>query len=369
MRSPASAPAKIRTTQNPRANPSTSPMTSRPSCRNAAPSVIRGHRRKEGCRSITGRPCWPAATGARRASFDLVGLPAAPAELAVFEADARADKRERFVEGLLADRAAYTAHWLTFWNDLLRNAYHGTGFIDGGRKQITGWLYAALYENKPYDRFVHELVSPPERSGSEGFAYGIKWRGTVNESQRREIQAAQSVAQVFLGTNLKCASCHDSFVNHWKLTEAYALASVFADAPLELHRCDQPTGTAASVGFLYPQLGGIDRAASRVDRQRQLANLLVLPENGRLARTIVNRLWARLFGRGLVEPLDNMDAEPWHQDLLDFLAADLADHSYDLKHTLRLLATSRAYQLPAAGEGRSDAPDESFVFRGPLVKR
>src|SRR6185312_2138693 len=147
---------------------------------------------------------------------------------------------------------------------------------------------------------VRELVSPDVGSGSEGFAYGIKWRGTVNESQRREIQAAQSVAQVFLGTNLKCASCHDSFVNHWKLTDAYALASVFAEAALELHRCDQPTGTPATVGFLYPQLGAIESSGSRAQRQRQLAELLVHPENGRLARTIVNRLWARLFGRGLV---------------------------------------------------------------------
>lgn len=306
---------------------------------------------------------------ARRVSFDLVGLPPSPADLATFTADSRADKRERFVDRLLEDRTEFTAHWLTFWNDLLRNAYHGTGFIDGGRKQITGWLYGAIYDNKPYDRFVHELVSPPGGSGGEGFTYGIKWRGTVNESQRREIQAAQSVAQVFLGTNLKCASCHDSFVNHWKLTDAYALASVFADGPLELHRCDQPTGVPSTIGFLYSQVGTIDPKASRADRLRQLADLLIHPENGRLARTVVNRLWAKLFGRGLVEPLDNMDAEPWHQDLLDFLAADLADHGYNLKRTLRLLATSRAYQLPGTGHDRTQSASESFVFRGPLVKR
>ncbi|HEY2249622.1 MAG TPA: DUF1553 domain-containing protein, partial [Planctomycetaceae bacterium] len=272
---------------------------------------------------------------------------------------------------LLNDREAYTAHWLTFWNDLLRNAYHGTGFIDGGRKQITGWLYAALYENKPYDRFVHELVSPPRSrdGGSEGFTFGIKWRGTVNESQRREIQAAQSVAQVFLGTNVKCASCHDSFVNHWKLTDAYALASVFADGPLELHRCDQPTGVPSAVGFLYPQLGTIDPQLPRPERARRLADLLIHPENGRLPRTIVNRLWSKFFGRGLVEPLDNMDAEPWHQDLLDFLAANLADHGYDLKRTLRLMATSRAYQLPGVGLDRAAAASDAFVFRGPIVKR
>lgn len=306
---------------------------------------------------------------ARRVSFDLVGLAPSPAELAALEADSQSDKRERLIDRLLNDREAFAAHWLTFWNDLLRNAYHGTGFIDGGRKQITGWLYGALYENRPYDRFVHELVSPPAGSGSEGFTYGIKWRGTVNESQRREIQGAQSVAQVFLGTNLKCASCHDSFVNHWKLTDAYALASVFAESPLELHRCDQPTGAMSSIGFLYPQLGTIDATKPRAERMRQLADLVTHPENGRLARTIVNRLWAKLFGRGLVEPLDNMDAEPWHQDLLDYLAADLADHGYDLKRTLRMMATSRAYQLPGVGLDATSSSAESYVFRGPLVKR
>ncbi|HEY3964447.1 MAG TPA: DUF1549 domain-containing protein [Planctomycetaceae bacterium] len=306
---------------------------------------------------------------ARRVSFDLIGLPPTATQLAAIEADRSPDKRAQFIDSLLTDREAYAAHWLTFWNDLLRNAYHGTGFIDGGRKQITGWLYGAIHENQPYDRFVHDLVSPPPRSGSEGFTFGIKWRGTVNESQRREIQAAQSVAQVFLGTNLKCASCHDSFVNHWKLTDAYALASVFAEGKLELHHCDQPEGIPATVGFLYPEVGAIDPQAPRDVRMRQLADLLVHERNGRLARTIVNRLWAKLFGRGLVEPLDNLDIEPWHQDLLDYLASDLADHGFDLKRTLGLLATSRAYQMPGVGLEKGVAESEGFVFRGPFVKR
>jgi mono/diheme cytochrome c family protein len=307
---------------------------------------------------------------ARRASFDLIGLPPTPKDAEELRTAARpSTDRLKYIQRLLADREAYAAHWLTFWNDLLRNAYHGTGFIDGGRKQITGWLYAALHENVPYDRFAHDLVSPKPASGSEGFTFGIKWRGTVNESQRREIQAAQSVGQVFLGTNLKCASCHDSFVNHWKLTDAYALASVFADGKLELHRCDQPEGIPATVGFLYPELGTIDPQASREGRMRQLADLLVHEQNGRFARTIVNRLWAKLFGRGLVEPLDNMDAEPWHQDLLDYLASDLADHGYDLKRTLTLMATSHAYQMPGVGFDNTAAGGDEFVFRGPFVKR
>lgn len=306
-------------------------------------------------------------TFARRAFLDLIGLLPTPAELDAYAQDGSPDKRAKLIDRLLDDRRNYADHWLTFWNDLLRNAYQGTGFIDGGRRQITGWLYESLLTNKPYDRFVRELVEAAP--GAEGFTFGIKWRGTVNESQRREIQAAQSIAQVFLGTNLKCASCHDSFVNDWKLTDAYGLASVFADGPLELHRCDKPTGKASTVAFLYPQLGQIETTANRAQRQQQLARLLTKPENGRFARVIVNRLWAKLFGRGLIEPLDNLDAEPWHADLLDFLASDLVENGYDLKHTLRLMATSRAYQLPSVGMDDAPTGDEPFAFRGPQAKR
>lgn len=303
---------------------------------------------------------------ARRAFLDLTGLLPSPAELDEFVNDTVPNKRDKLIDRLLDDRRNYADHWLAFWNDLLRNAYQGTGFIDGGRLQITGWLYESLLTNKPYDQFVRELIVAAP--GAEGFTFGIKWRGTVNESQRREIQAAQSISQVFLGTNLKCASCHDSFVNDWKLTDAYALASVFADSPLELHRCDKPTGKPAAVGFLFPELGQIE-AAARPERQKQLAALLTKPENGRFARVIVNRLWAKLMGRGLIEPLDNLDAEAWHRDLLDWLASDFVDHGHDLQHTLRLIATSRAYQLTAVGLAEDSSSEESFEFRGPLVKR
>ncbi len=303
---------------------------------------------------------------ARRVSLDLTGLLPPPERLDAFEHETRPGKDAKLVEELLADRRAYADHWLSFWNDALRNAYRGTGFIDGGRTTITPWLYRSLYENKPYDRFVHELISPVP--GSEGFTKGIVWRGVVNASQVPPVQAAQNLSQVFLGTNLKCASCHDSFVNDWKLTDAYALASIFAEKPLELHRCDKPTGQTSSTGFIFPELGTIDASAPRVERLKQLADLVVKPGNGRLARTIVNRLWAHMMGRGIVEPLDDMDQVPWSQDLLDWLAADLVAHGYDLKHTLNLIATSRTYRLPSVG--LADPSDRGpYRFRGPLVRR
>src|SRR5207253_3393035 len=170
------------------------------------------------------------------------------------------------------------------WNDMLRNDYAGTGYIDGGRKQVSGWLYKSLAANKPYDQFARELISPtPE---SEGFIKGIKWRGNVNASQVVELQFAQNVTQVFFGANLKCASCHDSFIDNWKLEDAYSLAAVIADKPLEMHRCDKALGKTASPRFLWVELGKIDAKAPRAKRLEQVAALVTHPENGRFARTI-----------------------------------------------------------------------------------
>src|SRR5207249_2105123 len=83
------------------------------------------------------------------------------------------------------------------------------------------------------------LLPTPE---SAGFAQGIVWRGVVNASQTPQMQAAQNISQVFMGVNLKCASCHDSFINDWMLSDSYGLAGIYSDEPLEMVHCDKPTG-------------------------------------------------------------------------------------------------------------------------------
>ncbi len=299
----------------------------------------------------------------RRASLDVLGLLPAWEETQAFHGD-----RTAALDALLGRRDEYATHWLTFWNDALRNDYSGTGYIDGGRKQISKWLFAALRDDMPYDQFVRELIVP--NGESEGFIRGIKWRGDVSAGQRIELQAAQNISQVFLGLNLKCASCHDSFINDYKLTDAHALAAVFADQPLDVYRCDKPTGEKTPPGFFWPGLGQIDPAKPRGERQQELAALLTKREDGRLARTLVNRLWAALFGRGLVEPVDVMDNPPWSRDLLDWLAWDFAEHGWSVQHTLRVIMTSHAYQLPAVEVRDPDAlTKSSFVFSGPIVRR
>ncbi|MBU6301985.1 MAG: DUF1549 domain-containing protein [Verrucomicrobia bacterium] len=301
----------------------------------------------------------------RRAHLDLIGLLPTPEEVAAFEKDSATDKRLRLVRDLLARDVDYAEHWLTFWNDLLRNDYGGTGFITGGRKQISQWLYESLTENKPFDQFTRELLAPPTEA-SRGFIEGIKWRGEVSAGQTVEIQFAQSIGQSFLGINLKCASCHDSFIDRWKLDESYGLAAIYSDRPLEIHRCDKPVGRTARASWLFPELGQVNPAAPRAERLSQLAALMTHPQNGRFSRTLVNRLWHRLMGHGIVHPLDAMQTEPWSADLLDYLARDFQQNGYDIKKSLERIATSEIYQarsIPTDG-GKDDA-----TFRGPKPHR
>ncbi|MFM1920827.1 MAG: hypothetical protein RLZZ303_2461, partial [Candidatus Hydrogenedentota bacterium] len=282
-----------------------------------------------------------------------------------FKKDQSPGKHERLVDALLADNEAYAEHWMSFWNDLLRNDFEGTGYIDGGRSPITDWLYQALLENKPYDQFVKELVDP--RPSSEGFIKGIVWRGDNATVQLPAMQASSNVSQVFLGVNMKCASCHDSFINHWKLADAFGLANAFSPEPMGMVRCDVPTGEPAPYKFLWPELGEIDGSLSLRERQRRVAELITTPANGFFTRTIVNRLWAALFGHGIVEPVDVIENEPWHPQLLDALAQDLVNHGYDLKRTLRVLMTSKAYRWRAVTA--NPEPDAPYVFAGPAVRR
>ncbi len=311
-------------------------------------------------------PALDDATFLRRLFLDVIGQLPTPIEQKAFLDDSSVDKRTKQIRQVLGEKRAYAEHWLTFWNDLLRNDYQGTGYIDGGRKQITVWLYQSLLENKPYDQFVRELISPT--AASEGFINGIKWRGRINASQTPEIQFSQNVSQVFFGINMKCASCHDSFIDSWKLNDSYGLAAVIANKPLEIFRCDKPTGKMASPKFMWPELGEVTATLPRSKRLEQLAGLVTHPENGRFARTIVNRLWERLMGRGIVHPVDVMANKPWSEDLLDYLAVYLVDHHYDLKQVIEHIVSSRAYQSRSVATA-SEISGDDFVFTGPEVKR
>lgn len=303
----------------------------------------------------------------RKVYLDVTGLLPSPDEVVQFSNDRSQHKREVLVHNLLSRNEEYTIHWMSFWNDLLRNDYTGPGYITGGRKQITQWLYQSLKEDSSYIGMVKDLIHPDQ--ASEGFIKGIEWRGEVNSSQRTEMQAAQNVSQSLLGTNLKCASCHNSFVNNISLEQSYGFASIFSKKPLELHRCDAPTGRFAKARFLYPSLGEIT-ADSLQDRLAQLAEYITKPSNGRLYRTLVNRIWYTLFGRGIIGTLDDMDQKAWDQTILDYIAADFRDQGTSLKKLLVTILTSKTYQLPNVDYGPIDQMNRpEFIFKGPAARK
>ena len=122
--------------------------------------------------------------------------------------------------------------------------------------------------------------------------------------------------------------------------------------------------------ILFKELGQLDSNANTKNRLRQLADILVQPKDGRLFRTLVNRVWAQLMGRGLVEPVDVMDNQPWSQDLLDWMAADFTANGYDIKKLLYTILTSKTYQLPSvSAEDAGSIVAQDYIFKGMLRRR
>jgi len=310
------------------------------------------------------------AVFARRVYLDVWGLLPEPDALRAFLADGAPDKRERLVATLLADSDKYAEHWVSFWNDLLRNEDGVSYFSEtAGRKSITEWLLGALRTNLPYDQFVARLVNPTSAADPDGFLTGVNWRGETSAAVTPWMQAAQNTAQVFLGVNLKCNACHDSFVSKWKLKDAYSLAAYFSpESRLQLFRCDAAQDQYAEAGFLYPELSRVPPSPALADRRATAAAIFTDPRLGRLPRTLVNRVWTRLFGHGIVGSSDEMDGKPWSPDLLDWMASDFVAGGYDVKRLIQTLLTSRAYQMPAVAR-TSEPASRGYVFAGPEVRR
>ena len=310
------------------------------------------------------------AAFARRVYLDVWGLLPTPDQLQRFVDDTAADKRAALVASLLADSDKYAQHWMSFWNDLLRNEDGVTYFSEtAGRKSITDWLFASLKSNTPYDQFVRKLLNPKDPGDPDGFLVGVNWRGETSAAVTPWMQAAQNTAQAFLGINLKCNACHDSFVSKWKLKDAYSLAAYFAPDPrLQMYRCDVALNRFAEPAFLFPELTRTPASSSLADRRAAAADIFTDRRMGRLPRTIVNRMWTRVFGRGLVANPDEMDGVPWSPAVLDWLASDFVDHGYDLKRLIQTMLTSRAYSMPAVAR-TGEPPARGYMFAGPEVRR
>ena len=284
----------------------------------------------------------------RRVFLDVIGKLPTPDEVTTFVADTRSDKRAQLVDKLLA-RPEYADHWALKWADLLRINREDLG--PRPAYQYHQWLKESLQQNRPYDQFLRELLTAQgsnERNGAVNFFTAFP--------NPNDLTIA--VSQVFLGVRLECARCHHHPYEKWGQEDFYGLAAFFP-------RMQKKKGDGTELTFFVGDKGEVrhprtnalmrpkallgeplDPAASG-DPREVLAAWVTAPQNPFVARTLVNRVWAQLMGRGLVEPIDDMrDTNPsTNEPLLKALSQDFIEHQFDIRQLIRTITTSRVYGL------------------------
>ncbi|MBI3680651.1 MAG: DUF1549 domain-containing protein [Acidobacteria bacterium] len=298
----------------------------------------------------------PAAGDAeflRRVSLDLIGLPPTPKEIREFLAqtgDARA-RRARAIDRLMK-RPEFVDHWTVKWGDLLQNSRRFLG--DKATWGFREWIRESIAANKPYDRMVRELLT------SRGSAYQNP-AANYYRVTRDPKPSMEKTSQVFLGVRMVCAQCHDHPFEQWTQSQYYELAAFFAavglkpgyesgDEILYVKRQDSEvthpkTGRVVAPKYLVASVGA-PPVQTAGDRREALAEWLTSKNNPFFAKAIANRLWSYFFGKGIIDPVDDIRASnpPVNPALLDALMKDLVEHGFDLQHLIRTIVNSRAYQ-------------------------
>jgi hypothetical protein len=298
----------------------------------------------------------------RRASLDLTGTLPTPAQVQAFVADKDAKKREKLVDALL-ETPEYGYYFANKWADILR-VKRGTGQQQANRAYGTfsfhQWIRTAIAEDKPYDEFAREILAA---TGDETKCPPAVWYKDMQTPD----QIVDNTAQVFLGVRMACAQCHHHPYEKWSQDDYWNLAAFFGrlgrkniQLPgMTAQRQQQlqvlftrPTGNVINkrtgrAAIMKPLDGEPMAADAEEDPRQQLVSWMADRKNPFFARAVVNRYWAHFFGRGIVDPLDDLRVTnpPSNPELLDALAKDLVEHQYSLKHLIRTICNSRTYQL------------------------
>ena len=308
----------------------------------------------------------------RRVTLDTVGLVPTPAEIGEFLADQSPDKRARAIDRLLADPRR-AGHWVGYWQDVLAENPNILNPTLNNTGPFRWWLHEAFLDNKSFDVMVTELVRMrgSERGGGPaGFA-------TASGNDVPMAEKAVVVSAAFLGVNMKCARCHDAPAHRSTQKELFQLAGLLgakslavpktSSVPLDkigvggrppLIKVTLKPGTTVTAGWPFDTLLKTT-PDKKVEARDRLAAWLTDPANERFAQVAVNRVWARLMGRGIVEPVDDWErGEPSHPELLRWLGREFVRSGCDLRHVERLILTSHAYGR-AADPARTE-PDPYF---------
>ncbi len=319
------------------------------------------HGRLKKLNILPSQPC-DDATFLRRVSLDVIGTLPMLEETRAFLADARADKRERLVDALL-ERPEYAEYWALVWADILRIDRQALG----PKRAYTyyRWVRESLAANKPFDQFARELALAEGMLDEVGPANFFKATGKPGET-------ASAVAQTFLGVRIACAECHHHPYDRWSQDDYFGMVAYFA--PLSVRRSDRgdlleasgdpPTKNPRSGATVFAHALGTKMPPANVlgDRRIEFAKWLADDDNPWFAKNLANRLWAHYFGRGIVEPIDDIrdSNPPTNPELLDALAREIKNSKYDIKKITRLLVMSGTYQRSSRPLPENEMDETNF---------
>ena len=293
-------------------------------------------------------PLCDDGTFVRRVYLDVIGILPTLQETEAFLQDDRPDKRAQLINTLL-NRPEHAKFWALKWGDLLRLSVKQIGAPSVHKYHR--WIEGALGRNMPYDQFASSLLTA---SGSTMINPPANFYRT---SANRD-DAVETSAQIFLGTRIQCAKCHNHPFERWTQDNYYGMASFFNRVERKRTGKGDETvilsGTAGEVTHPLngktmkpwaPAAGELPVEAT-ADRRAAFAQWLTGPSNPFFARVEVNRLWAHVMGRGIVEPFDDFrdTNPPANAPLLDALAEDFVRNGFDRRHVLRTILNSRTYQ-------------------------
>lgn len=314
------------------------------------------------------------ATFLRRAMLDLTGQVPSPEQLRAFLSDATPTrvKRARMIDKLIGS-PAYNDHWTVKWGDLLQSSRKYLG--DKGVYQFREWIRDSIATNKPYDKWVREMLT------ARGSAYDEP-AANYYRVTRDAKPTMEKTTQVFLGVRMVCAQCHDHPFERWTQNQYYQMSAFFTAVGLRAgyevgeeilfdQRADYEMKHPKDGRVVPPQfmIANAKPVPVPVDQRRRdaLADWLVSRDNPFFAKAITNRVWSYFFGKGIIDPVDDIRASnpPSNPALLDALTKDFIDHNFDLQHLMRTIVNSRAYQTALATNEWNEGDRSNFSHMMP----
>ena len=304
----------------------------------------------------------------RRVFLDLLNTLPSPAETLAFVDDQAPDKRSRLIGDLL-QRPEFALLQAMSWAEVLQ--VDAETMEPKGAQLLTRWLQDGFQRARPFDAMVRELLTAEGSTFENGPA-------NFHLAANQPHLLGERVAQNFLGIRLQCAQCHNHPFESWTMNDYYGFAAFFAQVgrkrsedPYESVIWDRRNGEARNArdnSVAPPRFLGAGPAKIQpgTDRRKALADWLCAPDNPFFARNVANRVWARLFGRGIVDPPDDVRVSnpASHGDLLRELATLFASSQFDVRVLYRRICESRTYQM-----ARHPGNPPAALFAGNQVRR